>query len=163
MFTNEKKTRVEILKFESKKMRVELKKKYSSRERENAVFYRCLHFTDTRLRSNFFFSLGRLIEDLERQLSSASLKWQFRILISAPWRVQKDTCNSAVKILWDLRLFRNREVHPFYVKSDWNPPVQPLEALKRGQLAEQGHPTTIFGRISVRKTIWDLEFSKHLL
>ena len=27
----------------------------------------------------------------------------------------------------------------------------------------QGHPTTIFGRISVRKTIWDLEFSKHLL
>ena len=27
----------------------------------------------------------------------------------------------------------------------------------------QGHPTTIFGRISVRKAIWDLEFSKHLL
>ena len=27
----------------------------------------------------------------------------------------------------------------------------------------QGHPTTIFGRISVRKTILDLEFSKHLL
>ena len=27
----------------------------------------------------------------------------------------------------------------------------------------QGHPTTVFGRISVRKTIGDLEFSKHLL
>ena len=27
----------------------------------------------------------------------------------------------------------------------------------------QGHPTTIFGEISVRKTIWDLEFSEHLL
>ena len=27
----------------------------------------------------------------------------------------------------------------------------------------QGHPTTIFGRISVQKTILDLEFSKHLL
>ena len=27
----------------------------------------------------------------------------------------------------------------------------------------QGHPTTIFGKISVRKTIWDLEFSEHLL
>ena len=27
----------------------------------------------------------------------------------------------------------------------------------------QGHPTTIFGRISVRKTILDLEFSEHLL
>ena len=35
MFTNEKKTRVEILKFESKKMRVELKKKIlESRKRE---------------------------------------------------------------------------------------------------------------------------------
>ena len=28
---------------------------------------------------------------------------------------------------------------------------------------EQGHPTAIFGKISVRKTIWDLEFSEHLL
>ena len=27
----------------------------------------------------------------------------------------------------------------------------------------QGHPTTIFGKISVRKTVWDLEFSEHLL
>ena len=27
----------------------------------------------------------------------------------------------------------------------------------------QGHPTTIFGKTSVRKTIWDLEFSEHLL
>lgn len=27
----------------------------------------------------------------------------------------------------------------------------------------QGHPTTIFGKISVRKTIWDLAFSEHLL
>ena len=31
----------------------------------------------------------------------------------------------------------------------------------KGQI--QGHPTTIFGKISVRKTIWDLEFSEHLL
>ena len=144
-----KKKRVEILKFESKKKcESSWKKKKNTRvEKErtltSCVVNRCLHFTDTRLRSkvvvcwlpniaDFFFSLGRLIEDLERLLSSASLKWQFRILISAPWRVQKDTCNSAVKILWDLRLFRNREVHPFYVKSDWNPPVQPLEALERG-------------------------------
>ena len=27
----------------------------------------------------------------------------------------------------------------------------------------RGHPTTIFGKISVRKTIWELEFSEHLL
>ena len=27
----------------------------------------------------------------------------------------------------------------------------------------QGHPTAIFGKISVRKTIWELEFSEHLL
>ena len=86
--TKEKK-RVEILKFESKKkMRVELKKKKNTRvEKErtltSCVVNRCLHFTDTRFRSkvvvcwlpniaDFFFSLGRLIEDLERQLSSAS-------------------------------------------------------------------------------------------
>ena len=146
MFTNEKKTsrNFEIW-VEKNASRVEKKNTRFEEERTltSCVVYRCLHFTDTRLRSkvvvcwlpniaDFFFSLGRLIEDLERQLSSASLKWQFRILISAPWRVQKDTCNSAVKILWDLRLFRNREVHPFYVKSDWNPPVQPLEALERG-------------------------------
>ena len=89
MFTNKKKTQVEILKFESKKMRVELKKKNTRVEKErtltSCVVYRCLHFTDTRLRSkvvvcwlpniaDFFFSLGRLIEDLERLLSSASLK-----------------------------------------------------------------------------------------
>ena len=82
-----KKTRDEILKFESKKMRVELKKKNTRVEKErtltSCVVYRCLHFTDTRLRSkvvvcwlpniaDFFFSLARLIEDLERQLSSAS-------------------------------------------------------------------------------------------
>ena len=28
------------------------------------------------------------------------------------------------------------------------------------QFTPQGHPTTIFGKISVRKTIWDLEFSE---
>ena len=89
MFTNKKKTQVEILKFESKKMRVELKKKNTRVEKErtltSSVVYRCLHFTDTRLQSkvvvcwlpnfaDFFFSLSRLIEDSERQLSSASLK-----------------------------------------------------------------------------------------
>ena len=37
---------------------------------------------------------------------------------------------------------KNGDVHPFYVKSDWNPPVQPLEALEsyleevKSQLAE---------------------------
>ena len=82
-----KKTRVEILKFESKnKAQVELKKKIGvekERTLTSCVVYRCLHFTDTRLRSkvvvcwlpniaDFFFSLARLIEDLERQLSSAS-------------------------------------------------------------------------------------------
>ena len=80
------------MKFESKKnlSRVE-KKKYLSRERENADQLLSIDvFTSpirgvlyTRLRSkvvvcwlpniaDFFFSLGRLIEDLERQLSSAS-------------------------------------------------------------------------------------------
>ena len=31
------------------------------------------------------------------------------------------------------------------------------------KMISQGHPTTIFGKISVRNTIWDLEFSEHLL
>ena len=51
MFTNEKKTRVEILKFESEnKAQVELKKKIGvekERTLTNCVVYRCLHFTDT--------------------------------------------------------------------------------------------------------------------
>ena len=36
-------------------------------------------------------------------------------------------------------------------------------AVEVSRLKMQGHPTTIFGRISVRKTILDLEFSEHLL
>ena len=84
-----KKKRVEILKFESKKKcESSWKKKiYTRVEKErtltSCVVNLCLHFTDTRLRSkvvvcwlpniaDFFFSLARLIEDLERQLSSAS-------------------------------------------------------------------------------------------
>ena len=31
----------------------------------------------------------------------------------------------------------------------------------KGNATFQGHPTTIFGKISVRKTIWDLEFLEH--
>ena len=27
----------------------------------------------------------------------------------------------------------------------------------------EGHPTVIFGKISVPKTIWELEFSEHLV
>ena len=67
-------------------MRVDLKKK-TRVEKERMLtscdINRCLHFTETRFRSKvvvswlpniagFFFSLARLIEDLERQLSSAS-------------------------------------------------------------------------------------------
>ena len=39
-----------------------------------------------------------------------------------------------------------------------------LEVLEmHSQYTPQGHPTAIFGKISDRKTIWDLEFSEHLL
>ena len=97
MFRNEKKntkqtswlqTRVEILKFDSKKIcesSSKKKKTWVEKERTltSCVINQCLHFTETRLRSKvvvcwlpniaeFFFSLARLIEDLERQLSSAS-------------------------------------------------------------------------------------------
>ena len=68
-------------------MRVDLKKKKTRVEKERTLtscdINRCLHFTETRFRSKvvvcwlpniaeFFFSLARLIEDLESQLSSAS-------------------------------------------------------------------------------------------
>ena len=80
-------TRVEILKFESKKICESSSKKKTWVEKvrtlTSCVINQCLHFTETRLRStvvvcwlpniaDFFFSLARLIEDLERQLSSAS-------------------------------------------------------------------------------------------
>ena len=63
------------------------KKKNTRVEKERTLtscdINRCLHFTETRFRSKvvvswlpniaeFFFSIARLIEDLERQLSSAS-------------------------------------------------------------------------------------------
>ena len=74
-------TRVEL----KKKILVEFRKKtWVEKERTltRCVINQCLHFTDTRLRSkgvvcwlpniaDFFFSLARLIEVLERQLSSA--------------------------------------------------------------------------------------------
>ena len=41
--------------------------------------------------------------------------------------------------------------------------VQNFSDYSAQYLLEQGHPTAIFGKISVRKTIWDLEFSEHLL
>ena len=64
MFTNEKKkTRVEILKFESKnKARVELEKKIrveKERTLTSCVVYRCLHLTDTIRKHPFLLALRR--------------------------------------------------------------------------------------------------------
>ena len=149
MFTNEKETSRNFEIWVEKKNASRVEKKNTRVEKErtltSCVVNRCLHFTDTRLRSKvavcwlpniaeFFFCLGRLIEDLERQLSSVwydSSEFLFGRLDEYK-RTLATGCAHVVKILWDLRLFRNREVHPFYVKSDWNPPVQPLEALERG-------------------------------
>ena len=89
-------------------MRVELKKKNTRVEKErtltSCVVNRCLHFTDTRLRSkvvvcwlpniaDFFFSLGRLIEDLERQLSSASYDSSEFLFGRLDEYKMGDTCN----------------------------------------------------------------------
>ena len=38
-----------------------------------------------------------------------------------------------------------------------------IKKINAKEEVEQEHPTTIYGKISVRKTIWDLEFSEHLL
>ena len=145
-------------------MQVELKKNVSrirkknlSLERENAdqLCCQCLHFTETRLLSKvavrwlpniaeFFSPIARIWRGLGKA-ASFSVIWHFRIPISVPWRVEKHTCGSVVKILWDVWFFRKREVHPLYFKFDWNPPVQLsvapvalesyLEAVK-SQLAE---------------------------
>ena len=49
-----------------------------------------------------------------------------------------------------------------YVK-DWLETIrQDVESIKNNQ-AKSGAPNDYFQKISVRKTIWDLEFSEHLL
>ena len=100
-------TQVKIVKFElKKKMRVEKERMLTS-----CVVSQCLHLTEMRLRSkvvvcwlpntaDVFFSLARLIEDLERQLSSASYdSLQYYSYFGALMK-RKDTpsCNSVVKV-----------------------------------------------------------------
>ena len=101
-------TQVKIVKFESKKkMWVEKERTLTS-----CVVSQCLHLTEMRLQSevaarwlpntaDFFFSLTRLIEDLERQLSSVSYdSLQYYSYFGALTK-QKDTrtsCNSVVKV-----------------------------------------------------------------
>ena len=105
--------------------------KHESKKKKNAsrviscVVNQCLHFTKTRLRSKVALRWLPNIADFSFFPLDLSRTWkgssgeQFRIPIPTPWRVRKDTCNSVVKILWDSQLFRKREVHPFFVKSDW--------------------------------------------
>ena len=55
-----------------------------------------------------------------------------------------------------------------YYQSEWNIKIPAQNVNKRNKQQtkckrKQGHPTAIFGKMSVRKTIWDLEFSEHLL
>ena len=88
MFTNEKKHESKFWNLSRKKYASRFEKKKKTRVEKGRTLTscdinRCLHFTETRFRSKvvvswlpniaeFFFSLARLIEDLERQLSSAS-------------------------------------------------------------------------------------------
>ena len=130
--SRQNKMRVEL----KKNMWVELKKKNLSREIENADHLCCqyLHFTETRLLSKvavrWLPNIAELFSPLTRirrglgKAASFSVIWLFRIPISATWRVEKHTCDSVVKISWDLWFFRKREVHPLYFKLDWNSPVQ---------------------------------------
>ena len=131
-------TRVEILKFESKKICESSSKKKTWVEKvrtlTSCVINQCLHFTETRLLSKvavrWLPNIAKLFSPLTRirrglgKAGSFSVIWHFRITISATWRVEKHTCDSVVKISWDLWFFRKREVHPLYFKLDWNSPVQ---------------------------------------
>ena len=73
---------------------------------------------------NFFFSVARLIEDSERQLSSASytsLEYRFRRLDE----YERTLATLLSRFCETYRCLENREVHPFYVKlgSIWLEPT----------------------------------------
>ena len=129
-------------------MRVELKKKMIRVEKKtwvemertltSFVVNGCLHFAKMRLWSKEAVNWLRILQifsslllDLSRtrrcnlvQHHVTGQNSYFGTLMSTKGH------NSVVKILWDFWLFKNREVHPCYVKSDWNPLVQPSVALK---------------------------------
>ena len=140
MFKNEKKTSRNFEIWVEKKMRVELKKKkkYSSRERENADQLCCqsissLHRYEASIQSSGLLTtkycrfFSSLLVDLSRTWKGSLVQLHMTVqssylgaLTSTKWGTLATGCAHVVKILWDLRLFRNREVHRFYVKSDWN-------------------------------------------
>ena len=112
-----------------------LKKKPESRKRERRpllLSMSSLHRDEASIQSGrslateycrAFLPLTKIRRGLGKA-ASFSVIWLFRIPISATWRVEKHTCDSVVKISWDLWFFRKREVHPLYFKLDWNSPVQ---------------------------------------
>ena len=56
----------------------------------------------------------------------------------------------------------NNDSFESYVKDCLETIRQDVESIKNNQ-AKSGVPNDNFQKISVRKTIWDLEFSEHLL
>ena len=62
-----------------------------------------------------------------------------------------------LNVLYILEALRHNNIMPGLLPG-WN--RKDIEQLPK---FFQGHPAAIFGKISVRKTILDLEFSEHLL
>ena len=162
MFTNEKKTRVEILKFESKKMRVELKKKYSSRERENAdqlcfLSMSSLHRYEASIQ--FFLLPWQTYRGLRKAAQFSFIKMTAQNSYFGVLTSTKGHCLATLSSRY-CETYGCLEIGKFTLSTlnrtgthRFNHQKPSREVMIKSQLAEQGHPTTIFGRISVRKTI----------
>ena len=101
--------------------------------------------------------------------------WQ-HLLLKFNWKIDlqnKFDLKGGLRILPKLSfspLITSAIVRYIYLESDQlssprrvNQELNKAFSLTRVQCVTQEHPTAIFGKISVRKTIWDLEFSEHLL
>ena len=103
-------------------------------------------------------------------------EWEsFFSLVYNQWFIHAVNCRAGVIFL--VYSSNGYELSPYYWSCgwelrqgllSWKEAKESQEALRtkcihNSLVTLQGHPTTIFGKISVRKTIWDLEFSEHLL
>ena len=110
------------------------------------------------LQSLFFQQSSYLMYDVHTKTASKSLLNKFaksvqNIIIIRDYP-QRNVC-----LLISLELKTWKTSFTRISVSIWNSIPHSVKTLN----LPQGHPTAIFGKISVRKTIWELEFSEHLL
>ena len=84
-----------------------------------------------------------------------------QILLYGRWLESKDEYMCCFMKFCQLLLFK--PIRSKYYYSNWDQILLYGRWLESKDEYMQGHPTAIFGKISVWKTIWELEFSEHLL